>query len=80
MAKVDILKHELVPKHRILPEEEAQEVLEKYNIDPLQLPKLYVTDKVAIRIGAKAGDIVEIERRSPTAEVSYAYRIVIESR
>jgi len=80
MAKVDILMHNLVPKHTILTEEEAKEVLEKYNISAFQLPKMYVTDKVAIRIGAKAGDIVKIERKSPTAAHSYAYRLVIESR
>jgi len=80
MVRVDILKHSLVPKHTILTEEEAKAVLKKFDITPLQLPKILVTDPVIKLIGAKVGDIIEIERRSPTAELSYAYRIVINSR
>jgi DNA-directed RNA polymerase subunit H len=80
MVRVDIMKHNLVPLHTILSEEEGKAVLAKYEISMLQLPKIQVTDPVIKMIGAKVGDIIKIERRSPTAELSFAYRIVISSR
>ena len=80
MVKVDIMSHDLVPKHTILSEEEAQRVLDAFQITPAQLPKIYITDPVIKIIGAKVGDIIKIERKSPTTEVSYAYRVVTNSR
>ncbi len=74
----DITKHKLVPKHVILSEEEKREVLEKYNVDETQLPKILHTDPVVIAIGAKPGQVLKIIRRSPTAKESIAYRIVVE--
>jgi DNA-directed RNA polymerase subunit H len=80
MVKVDIMQHKFVPKHSILSEEEAKKVLKHYNIKPMQLPKILVSDPCAQIIGAQVGNILKIERKSPTAEVSYAYRVVINSR
>ena len=80
MVRIDIMKHNLVPLHTILSVDEGKAVLEKYGITYLQLPKIQVTDPVIKIIGAKVGDIIKIERRSPTAEMSYAYRIVINSK
>ncbi|HDM67398.1 MAG TPA: DNA-directed RNA polymerase subunit H [Thermoplasmatales archaeon] len=74
----DIMKHELVPKHIILSEEEKKKLLEKYRIDETQLPKILHTDPVVIAIGAKPGQVLKIIRRSPTAKESIAYRIVVE--
>ncbi|MDH5391508.1 MAG: DNA-directed RNA polymerase subunit H, partial [Candidatus Bathyarchaeota archaeon] len=34
----NIFKHKLVPKHEILPPEEAKELLEKYRVKLYQLP------------------------------------------
>lgn len=72
-----MIEHELVPKHEILSDEEAEEVLEEYDIEPYQLPKLKSKDPVAQEIGAESGDIVRIERDSSTAGRSIAYRLVI---
>ena len=80
MVRVDIMKHNLVPLHTILSEEEGQAILDQYGIKKLQLPKIQVTDPVIKIIGAKVGDIIKIERRSPTAAMSHAYRIVIHSK
>jgi DNA-directed RNA polymerase subunit H len=53
--------------------------LEKYNIQPEQLPKILDTDPVIISIGAKPGQIIKVVRKSQTAKYATAYRIVIES-
>jgi DNA-directed RNA polymerase subunit H len=44
-----------------------------------QLPKIRDSDPAAKVVGAKAGSIVRITRRSPTAGVAVAYRLVVEA-
>ncbi len=75
--KMDISKHVLVPKHEVLTEEEAEEVLKKYNITKSQLPKILISDPMVKKIGAKVGDIIKITRKSPTAGESIFYRVVV---
>ena len=75
--KVDISKHVLVPEHEVLTDEEAEEVLNKYNITKSQLPKILITDPMVKKIEAKVGDIIKITRKSPTAGESIFYRIVV---
>lgn len=78
MVEIDITKHRLVPKHEVLSQEEAKEVLERYQIEPHQLPLLLSSDPVARVIGAKPGDIVKITRKSPTSGEIVIYRYVVE--
>ncbi len=73
----DVMEHELVPDHEIISEEEAEEVLEEYDIEAVQLPKLDKKDPVAKAIDAEPGDVVKITRESETAGKSVAYRYVI---
>ena len=75
----NITQHELVPDHTILSEKEKKELLEKYDIEPNQLPKILTSDPVSISISAKAEDIIKITRKSPTAKQAVAYRLVVES-
>lgn len=69
--------HKLVPKHEVLSEEEAQEMLEEYDIEASQLPKLNTKNPVAEEMDLEEGDIVKITRDSPTAGKKVAYRYVI---
>jgi DNA-directed RNA polymerase subunit H len=78
MARFDILKHELIPEHEILSEEEAQAVLERYNISKGQLPKIRSKDPVVKKIKANVGDILKITRKSQTSGTSNIYRVVTE--
>ena len=71
--KIDILLHELVPKHIILTKEESEELLERYKIDVIDLPQIFEKDPVAIALGAKEGDVVKIVRDSHTSVNSVDY-------
>lgn len=75
--EVNILEHELVPRHEVLKPEEAEEVLRKLGVKPTQIPWISIDDPVVRAIGAKPGDIVRIIRKSPTAGESIAYRYVV---
>ena len=79
----NVLKHELVPEHTLLSEEEAQQVLTKLGITKDQLPKIRKTDaaiKVLERVENKPieiGSVIRIVRKSETAEEFVAYRVVV---
>ena len=75
----DILKHGLVPKHIVLSEAEKNELMKKFNIMPHQLPKIFSNDVVVKAVGAKPGDILKINRKSPTAGEILYYRFVIKN-
>ncbi|MGA9139729.1 MAG: DNA-directed RNA polymerase subunit H [Methanocella sp.] len=76
--KFDVREHMLVPEHILLTEEEAAEVLKRYNITPGQLPKIKTSDVVVKQIGAQPGDILRITRKSLTAGKAISYRLIIE--
>ena len=66
------------PKHEILPKDEAEEILKKYNAKPSQLPYIMITDKALEDLDVRPGDIIKITRKSPTAGESVYYRYVVE--
>ncbi|ASJ10098.1 DNA-directed RNA polymerase subunit H [Thermococcus sp. P6] len=74
----DVFTHELVPEHRILSEEEKEELLKRYRIQISQLPQIRASDPVVVALGAKPGDVLEIRRKSPTAGYYNYYRLVVE--
>ena len=75
----NILEHSLVPPHRILSEEELEEVKIKYNINNLsQLPEISRFDPVAQVIGIRPGQVCEIIRSSKTAVNTKYYRVCIQ--
>ena len=75
--KYNISKHILVTKHTKLQEPEYGLLLKKYNISKKQLPKLLKSDPAIQHLDPKSGDIMKIERKSPTAEKTIMYRVVI---
>ncbi len=76
--EINILEHELVPKHEICNEEEVKQLLERYNITKEQLPKILSTDPVVKALGAKPGDVIKIIRDSKISGRTIYYRVVIE--
>ena len=72
----NIIKHELVPPHRVLSEEEASDIKKKYNIvNDSQLPDISRFSPVSLAIGVRPGQLVEIMRPSKTAISAPFYRI-----
>ncbi|NOR78420.1 MAG: DNA-directed RNA polymerase subunit H [Methanophagales archaeon] len=75
---LSILGHELVPEHILMDESEVKELLDKYKIKRVQLPKIKVSDPAINGLGAKVGDVVEITRQSRTAGKALSFRLIIE--
>jgi len=76
---VDASQHELVPDHALVDEAELDEVLDEYDIDRTDLPKIKRKDPaIQDHLDAEQGDVVRIERDSRTTERAIVYRLVIE--
>ena len=70
--------HIYVPKHEIISKKEAEEVLEKYNCQPTELPLIMANDPAIVGLGVKPGDMIKVIRNSATAGESFYYRYVVE--
>ena len=72
----NILKHVLVPPHRILSNSEVLAVKKRYNVmSDAQFPDISRFDPVAQAIGIRPGQVCEIIRPSKTAISAPYYRI-----
>ena len=74
---IKIEKHEYVPEHIKLRDEEAEELLKKINISKKQLPRILKEDPAIEKFDVKKGDIIKIIRKSPTVGEAEFYRVVI---
>ena len=74
----NILKHILVPQHKIMNDDDIKKMYLKYNITNLnQLPEISRFDPVARAICLKPGDICHIIRPSKTAIKTDYYRLCV---
>lgn len=72
----NIMNHVLVPPHKVLSNEEKEQIKEKYNIvDESQFPEISRFEPVAKVIGLRPGQLCEIERKSKTAITNNYYRM-----
>ncbi len=69
----------MVPEHILLTDEQAKEVLDKYNITRDNLPKIKKKDPALtiFDIKAEEGDIIKIKRKEEVAAYDY-YRVVVK--
>jgi len=72
-----IFDHDFVSKHELLTPEEKKEILEKYKMQPYQLPRINAYDPAIIAVGGNPGDIVRVIRKSQTAGKYVAYRYIV---
>jgi len=76
---INVNDHEAVPEDRKLEEDEIEEVLEKFDAELENLPKIERTDAALKSMdNVEVGDVIEIRRDSPTAGKTTYYRRVIE--
>lgn len=75
-VQANISKHTLVIPHRIMTQDQAEEIMKKYKLDKDKIPAILTTDMMCRFIGGKVGDMVELKRKSETAGQSIYYRIV----
>jgi DNA-directed RNA polymerase subunit H len=73
------ITHVLVPVHSKLNKEECEEVLKKYNVSKMQLPKILISDPAIAHLKADIDDIIMIERKSPTKGTAVYYRVVVHA-
>lgn len=74
----NILKHTLVPKCRILTEDEFGDLKVKYNIkDKTQLPEISRFDPQSLVIGLRPGQVCHFIRKSSTSMFCDYYRVCI---
>jgi DNA-directed RNA polymerase subunit H (RpoH/RPB5) len=78
-ASFDLFDHEMVPAHIIAEDSEVQMVLDHYGINKTHLPRIQVRDPAARVLGARPGQVIRVERDSPTAGRTYYYRLVIDT-
>lgn len=72
----NILKHTLVPPHRVLSNTETAQIKKRYNVmNDNQFPDISRFDPVAQAIGIRPGQVCEIIRPSKTAISAPYYRI-----
>lgn len=74
--EIDISMHVLVPKHEVLSQKEAEELLAQLGVSRDKLPYILPSDPMVKKLKAKVGDIIKITRRSQTAGEAVYYRVV----
>lgn len=74
---INLMEHHLVPKHILLNEEEAAEVMKEYNVTKRQFQKILAKEPVARYFNAKPGMIFKIYQFSILTGYSINYRYTI---
>lgn len=70
----DISKHSLVPKHTKLSQKDKKALFQEYNMTYQNLPKISINDPALASMNLKEGDVIKIERESPTSSNTVYYR------
>jgi len=77
MIVINPMRHVLVPKHEIVPEEEHKQLMDRlYITSKSKFPEIkFHVDPIARCIGAVPGDIIRITRPSASSGESIMYRV-----
>lgn len=71
-----VAPRELIPPHKILSDNEAKKVSKEFGIPFEKFPKIYENDPQVVKLGAKAGQMIEIDRQESNNKYKY-YRYVV---
>lgn len=77
---VNIIDNNLIPKHILLTDEEANNILNEYKINKDNLQRILSGDRIAKYYNVKAGQIVKIIRPSITAGEEIIYRVCVNGK
>jgi DNA-directed RNA polymerase subunit H len=69
--------YEIIPKHELLSESDAEKVIKKFNTSLDKLPKILESDQQALKLNAKIGQIIKISRNDGNVSYTY-YRVVVK--
>jgi DNA-directed RNA polymerase subunit H len=75
--KINQVKHNLIPLHEKLSEKDRTALLEKYNIESKELPRISIKDVAIQHLDVKEKDVIKITRKSHTAGTTTFYRGVV---
>lgn len=75
---IDVRDHKSVPKHEKMNEDEVEDLLEKFDTSKEKLPQIERTDAALKQMDVEEGDVIHIERDSPTAGKTEYYRVVVD--
>jgi DNA-directed RNA polymerase subunit H len=73
---LDVLSYFLVPEMKVLSGAEKTKLFNKFGVDEERLPKIFSKDPAVKALGAKAGDVIRIQRDDGTGK-HYAYKVVV---
>ena len=74
----NIMKHQLVPPHKVLSDEEKTEVKKRFNIlEDTQIPDISRFSPVSQVIGIRPGEFCKVIRPSKTSIKSEFYRVCL---
>jgi DNA-directed RNA polymerase subunit H (RpoH/RPB5) len=68
--------HILQSKHTKLSKVDIEDLLKKYNLSLMQLPKIRLKDS-CIPEGCEIGDVIKIERKEGDKKVEY-FRVIVK--
>jgi DNA-directed RNA polymerase subunit H (RpoH/RPB5) len=73
----EVPKNDLIPPHRILPEDEIKIIMEELNVTKKsEFPKIPITKPICVWLGANVGDLIEILPLSESVGQDKKYRFV----
>ncbi len=74
----DVTTHSLVPKHTKLSDSEKEKFFRDNGLISKQLPKVVKDDPAIFHLKPQIGDVIKVERKSPTAGVTTYFRVVVD--
>ena len=73
----NVSTHCLVPKHKLVPNEEVNDIVSKYKCSLTNFPVILKTDPICRYYGFRRGHLIEITRSSETNGTYICYRLVL---